>query len=634
MKKILFLLLVSFKLFGGTFTVTPVALDSNFIGHVYNQKMIVTGGTPPYTFSVTTGNLPYQNIRFDTLTHTFLGTTPLATGTVNAIAVTIKIKDSYTITATKSYTLYTTYKHLTPLELSQIWSRSPMPPQYIDVFDTWHYIPMSTNTVSIYPQLLSVNGLTLSISGGNSVQIPQTATISTSGFFQNGGNSFGGNAIVGVNDNFSLTFNVNGTEKMKLLNTGQCEIGGAMATTNTALRVMGTSTSTATFIMKLRNGNGSASTIFDVRDDGFVGVGQTSQGSAERFGITGFGATGATKTAFFRNSSNTETFSVRDDGLTNLQTLKVVSTATLAGTIQYTAGSPGIGKILMDDGTGVGIATWTTPASGSQWVTQGSDIYYNSGKVSVGTTTLSALFGIVGTSTTSVTSDLLIQNSGGNNVFEIKDNYIARLGVQSVVDNTVPMQVSKTSHIGMFYGMDVGGGYWGMGALANSTLFYNTNSVYGFDFGYGTFATPTKFLSFGSGSFVYTPNGTTTSSQAWFSIKTATTTSNAFEIRNINDASMISIDYIGNIVMPVAGNGIQLKSGANQRGGNATLVGGTIAVANTTITANSVIIFNTKTAGGTLGSYSYTLNSGVGFTINSSSAIDTSTLSYFIFELN
>jgi hypothetical protein len=76
-----------------------------------------------------------------------------------------------------------------------------------------------------------------------------------------------------------------------------------------------------------------------------------------------------------------------------------------------------------------------------------------------------------------------------------------------------------------------------------------------------------------------------------------------------------------------------IPSGANQRAGNATLVGGTIEVANTTVTANTVIILALKTAGGTPGALTYTLSAGVSFTITSDSGTDTSTVSYLLIEV-
>lgn len=97
----------------------------------------------------------------------------------------------------------------------------------------------------------------------------------------------------------------------------------------------------------------------------------------------------------------------------------------------------------------------------------------------------------------------------------------------------------------------------------------------------------------------------------------------------------------GNWICTAAGTGLQLKSGTGARAGNATLVGGTVTVTNTTVTANSIIYCGRKTPGGTLGqSLSYSLSAGTSFTITSVdatgvlSALDTSVVSFIIVELN
>ena len=89
----------------------------------------------------------------------------------------------------------------------------------------------------------------------------------------------------------------------------------------------------------------------------------------------------------------------------------------------------------------------------------------------------------------------------------------------------------------------------------------------------------------------------------------------------------------GNVTMNTAGNGLQIKSGANARlGTSAAMVAGTIVIANTSVTANTVIFLSPATAGGTQGALSVVLNPGVGFTINSNSATDTSTVNYILIE--
>lgn len=91
----------------------------------------------------------------------------------------------------------------------------------------------------------------------------------------------------------------------------------------------------------------------------------------------------------------------------------------------------------------------------------------------------------------------------------------------------------------------------------------------------------------------------------------------------------------GNIVMSTAGNGLQVKSGANARiGVGAVLVGGTLTIANTSVTNNTVII-PVITALGTVAAPKalyVTKNAGVGFTVTSSDATDTSTFSWYMVE--
>ncbi|MBD0837362.1 right-handed parallel beta-helix repeat-containing protein [Streptomyces sp. TRM68416] len=80
------------------------------------------------------------------------------------------------------------------------------------------------------------------------------------------------------------------------------------------------------------------------------------------------------------------------------------------------------------------------------------------------------------------------------------------------------------------------------------------------------------------------------------------------------------------------GGGIAIAEGTDARLGAATLAAGTATIANTSITATSRVFLTRQAPGGTLGHLSYTRDPGVGFTITSSDAGDTSTVEYLIVE--
>lgn len=81
-----------------------------------------------------------------------------------------------------------------------------------------------------------------------------------------------------------------------------------------------------------------------------------------------------------------------------------------------------------------------------------------------------------------------------------------------------------------------------------------------------------------------------------------------------------------------AGRGIRIAEGSNARMGTATLVGGTVAVSNTSVTANTRVFLSRSTTGGTEGTLSTTQIASTSFTINSSSGTDTSTVNWMLFE--
>lgn len=77
---------------------------------------------------------------------------------------------------------------------------------------------------------------------------------------------------------------------------------------------------------------------------------------------------------------------------------------------------------------------------------------------------------------------------------------------------------------------------------------------------------------------------------------------------------------------------ITFLTSANKPAGSATLVGGTVTVSNTIVTASSIIMLTRRVSGGTPGYLTYTRTAGTSFTVTSTSGTDTSTFDYIIFN--
>ena len=97
-----------------------------------------------------------------------------------------------------------------------------------------------------------------------------------------------------------------------------------------------------------------------------------------------------------------------------------------------------------------------------------------------------------------------------------------------------------------------------------------------------------------------------------------------------------AISYNGGTLALTAGHTLAFNAGSNARVGTGTLSGGTLAVANTSVTANSIILLS-AIGGGTLanlGALYVIANAGVGFTVNSTNVLDDNHFNYLIVETN
>ncbi|MFJ4517448.1 glycosyl hydrolase family 28-related protein [Streptomyces sp. NPDC088816] len=82
-----------------------------------------------------------------------------------------------------------------------------------------------------------------------------------------------------------------------------------------------------------------------------------------------------------------------------------------------------------------------------------------------------------------------------------------------------------------------------------------------------------------------------------------------------------------------AGRGLRVAEGSNAKMGTAVLVGGTVTVSNTSVTASSRILLTIQTPSGTVGSpYVSARTAGTNFTITSTSTSDASTVAWLMIE--
>jgi hypothetical protein len=112
-------------------------------------------------------------------------------------------------------------------------------------------------------------------------------------------------------------------------------------------------------------------------------------------------------------------------------------------------------------------------------------------------------------------------------------------------------------------------------------------------------------------------------------------TDNFFVMPNGQATGSFSVfgNAAGSLTLGTLGGGIAIKEGANGRMGVSTLVGGTVTVANTSVTANTVIMALCQTPGGTPGFLRVSARvASTSFTLLSSSGTDTSVVGWVMFE--
>lgn len=92
----------------------------------------------------------------------------------------------------------------------------------------------------------------------------------------------------------------------------------------------------------------------------------------------------------------------------------------------------------------------------------------------------------------------------------------------------------------------------------------------------------------------------------------------------------------GNLIVNIAGSGLQVKGGTNARIGiSGAMTAGSVTVGNTSVASGDMIILGVHTPGGTAGApYISSRTNGTGFTISSTSTLDSSTVDWMLVQKN
>lgn len=153
MKKLLALtLLIAASLsLSASITLTPTAVDTGYCEASYSCKVTATGGTAPYTYTVSSGTLP-SGLKIAKATGVISGIVHLHNDT--SITFVVTAHDKNNAQGFRSYTMYIVNKVVTWEQNVAAWANvGNTPPTYSQVYNTYrtslNNVMYSENTTSV-----------------------------------------------------------------------------------------------------------------------------------------------------------------------------------------------------------------------------------------------------------------------------------------------------------------------------------------------------------------------------------------------------------------------------------------------------------------------------------------------------
>lgn len=211
MKKFFTLLFFSVCIFANaTITITPATLPAGVLGHNYSATTNASGGTQPYTWTQSSGNM-IRGVTFTSTggTGTFSGY-PTDTGTY---VFTLRVVDKLNVSATKTYTVSVGINYLNNSQLTALWNHGQLPPTS-GQYDTWYSVLNHSNGIPSYNSAIYTTSVvptdTILVKSPSGIQYKTTYT---------GFNNLVGNKIISTSG--TETESVIGNYQFKVNGSGQ-----------------------------------------------------------------------------------------------------------------------------------------------------------------------------------------------------------------------------------------------------------------------------------------------------------------------------------------------------------------------------------------------------------------------------